>query len=59
MSSSFDNPVLVAAALQASAIALAGNESYESARGIATLAKEILEEWDRVLMNMPHLSRRR
>ena len=48
--SAFNDPKLVAAALQAAATALAGNENYETPRGIAELAYEILEEWDRLLI---------
>lgn len=44
--SAFNDPRLVAAALQAAATALAGNEDYETPRGIAELAFRILEEWD-------------
>ena len=47
--SSFNDSKLVAAALQAAATALAGNENYETPRGIAELAYEILEEWNRLL----------
>lgn len=46
---SFQNPTMVAAALQAAATAMAGNESYETPRGIAELAVEILEELDKLL----------
>ncbi|MBF0561150.1 MAG: hypothetical protein HQL37_03830 [Alphaproteobacteria bacterium] len=54
---SIDKPELVAAALQAAATALAGNDTYETPDAIARLAYQILEEWDKVLINRPHLSR--
>ncbi|MFN3076503.1 MAG: hypothetical protein ABT940_06430 [Alphaproteobacteria bacterium] len=57
MAASIENVQLVAAALQAAATALAGNENYETPDGIAKLAYKILEEWDKVLINRPHLSR--
>ncbi len=47
--SAFNDSRLVAAALQAAATALAGNEDYETPRGIAELAHEILEEWDKLM----------
>ena len=57
--SAFNDSKLVAAALQAAATALAGNEDYETPRGIAELAYEILEEWDKLIMKQSTPSQRR
>lgn len=48
MSDFMTHPLMVAAALQAAATALAGNEDYETPAGIAELAADILDEWVKV-----------
>lgn len=56
---SVDNDILLAGAMKAAAIGIAANGNYDTPQDIARWAIEILEEWDKVLMNRPHMTRQR